>query len=152
MFEAGGLPVELCMMGNSMCRRLCRFVFCRWNGLLPLRFTPIMPSAVSAYVSRFAAAGDVKVTSRDMRAGMSFSRISRAKTTEGTSGDPLAICLGGQWSANCNTYANDYLHPGYFCAMFGDLVCFPACVPRRLPRAVPKGWCTGPSCLVLTCR
>lgn len=91
--------------------------------MLPLRFMPIQPSAVSVYVARFAAAADVKVTTRDLRSGMAFSRVKHSMRTEGTSGDALTIRLGGQWSANCDTYANDYLHPGYFCAMFGHLVC-----------------------------
>lgn len=35
--------------------------------MLPLRFTPIQPSAVSVYVAQFAAAADEKVTTRDLR-------------------------------------------------------------------------------------
>ena len=57
----------------------CRFVFCRWYDLVPLRFCPIPVWSVASHLERFGAAGDMKITARDMRAGLAFGRIKHAQ-------------------------------------------------------------------------
>eukprot|EP00892_Ulva_mutabilis_P000609 jgi/Ulvmu1/10549/UM065_0002.1 len=98
------------------------FFFCRWVGMLPLRFIPLAPWAISAYVARFAAAADIKQTAQDMRTGMAFTRITHGQLHQGRHANRLAISLAGGWSANSQTYKEDYLHVGYFNAMMRNLI------------------------------
>lgn len=109
---------------------LCRFVICIWQGMLPLRFNPIFVASVSVYLARFAAAADVKVTARDMRTGMCFTRVVEA-TRRGTTENATSVSLGGKWKAGARTYANDYLHPGYYSAVFSHVVRGPCSLSRH---------------------
>lgn len=102
--------------------RARRYVFCRWYGLTPLRYCPLAPWAISAHIARFGAAANMKITARDLRTAMAFGRIKHAQVHKGGHEDRLAVSLAGGWSANANTYKNDYLHPAFFNALFSHLV------------------------------
>lgn len=101
---------------------VCRFCFCRYHGMVPLRFCPMMPAAMSHLINRFTASADMKTGTRELRTGMVFGRVMHAQLHHGGQENRGAICIGGQWSVNSNTYQNDYLHPAFFNAIFGDLV------------------------------
>lgn len=90
--------------------------------MLPLRFCPLAPWAISAFVARFGAAGNMKITARDLRTGMAFGRVKHAHVDGDGKENNMAVSLAGGWTVNSNTYANDYVHPAYFNALLGDLV------------------------------
>lgn len=81
-----------------------------------------MPAAMSQLVKRFTASADMMTNTRELRTGMTFARVSHAQIHRDGQENHTAICIGGQWSVNNNTYHNDYLHPAFFNALFADLV------------------------------
>lgn len=95
---------------------------------MPLRFCPLSPWSISAYLARFGAAADIKVTARDLRTGLAFGRIKHANLEAGGQENHIAISLAGGWAANGDTYKKDYLHPAFFSALFSDTVRSP---PQR---------------------
>lgn len=99
-----------------------RFVLCRWSEMLPLRYLPSSPDAMSAYVRRFGAAADIKMTTRDLRTGMVFSRVKVSQIDEYKPENSVHIALSGQWSPDATTYKCDYLHPAFFNALFSHVV------------------------------
>ena len=103
---------------------VCRFVFCRWYDLVPLRFCPIPVWSVASHLARFGAAGHMKITARDMRTGLAFGRIKHAQLDSDGHENRIAVSMAGGWSVNGQTYKGDYLHPAFFSALFSDLVRF----------------------------
>ena len=101
---------------------VCRFCFCRYHGMVPLRFIPMAPYAMSALLARFLASTDIHALSREMRTGMVFGRVIQGHLHHNGHENRTAIAVGGQWSTNCNTYQTDYPHPAFLNALFGDLV------------------------------
>lgn len=100
----------------------CRFCFCRYHGMVPLRFVPLAPYAISALVARFTAAADMKVLSRELRTGMVLGRIIQAQLHHNGQENRVAIAHAGQWSLNSSTYQTEYLHPSILHSLLGDLV------------------------------
>lgn len=100
----------------------CRFCFCRFHGMVPLRYIPLAPFAMSALLARFTAAADKKALTRELRSGMVFGRMLQAQLFHNGHENRVSIANGGQWSINCDTYQNEYLHPAFLNALFGDLV------------------------------
>ena len=92
--------------------------------MLPLRFTPIPPWAVSVYVARFGGGADIALTTRDLRTGMAFESVKKGTLGPGEV-DRVMVSLRGQWSANSSTFQNDYLHPAYYNAAFSHMVSHP---------------------------
>lgn len=80
------------------------------------------PWAVSALVARFGAAGNMKVTARDLRTGLAFGRVKHAHVDGDGVENHMAVSLAGGWTVDSRTYANDYVHPAYFNALLGHLV------------------------------
>lgn len=102
---------------------MCRFCFCRYHGMVPLRFIPMAPYAMTALLSRFTAAADKKALHREMRSGSVFGRMTQAQLIHNGHENRTAIANNGQWSLNCSTFQTEYCHPAFLNAIFGDLVC-----------------------------
>lgn len=123
-----GLPLTLCRMldvGSFVIihvRPLCRFVFPRWHGMVPLRHTPMSSAALLALLRVFASAADVKIDGKDFRSGMVFTRVARAHA-RGRTENHVSIAVNGQWNPGANTPENDYLHPGIYSVALAHQVC-----------------------------
>eukprot|EP00892_Ulva_mutabilis_P012000 jgi/Ulvmu1/9172/UM005_0271.1 len=94
------------------------FVFCRWHEMVPLRYIPSSPQAISTYCNMFGAGADMAITARSLRTGMVFQRIKYAEVARDGKPNSVHIALAGQWTPEAQTFQQDYLHPGYYNALF----------------------------------
>lgn len=77
------------------------------------------------YVRRFGGAANMAFTSRDLRTGMVFNRIKMSQVSD-VPENSVHIALAGQWTPEGKTYQCDYLHPGFFNALYSHTVCVPS--------------------------
>ena len=119
------------LRAEPMLAKLCRYVFCRWVHMLPIRTCPNSPHAISVYVWRFGGAANMAFTTRDLRTGMVFNRIKVSQLNDAPE-STVHIALSGQWTPEGNTYQCDYLHPGYFNSLYAHQVSIFPAAPRWL--------------------
>jgi len=100
----------------------CRFVFCKWHGMVPLRYCPVSEWVISAWIQRYASAADLKVTGRDMRAGMALTHMVQANAA-GEHHITNELSIIGQWCPSGKTAETTYLHQGYYNAAMAHRVC-----------------------------
>lgn len=90
--------------------------------MVPLRGTPSSPESFSLYCRAFGAAGNMKVTARDLRPGMVFNRMKISQVDDTKCQNDIHISLSGQWSPNASTFKCDYLHPAFFNSLYSHVV------------------------------
>lgn len=90
--------------------------------MVPLRFVPSAPQAISALANVFGAASGVEITARSLRTGMVLARVQHAQLEECGRENYVHIALIGQWTPDGDTYQHDYMHPGFFNAMYSHVV------------------------------
>lgn len=64
---------------------------------------------------------------------MVFARVKTTQIDDTKPVNALHISLAGQWSPDAQTYKRDYVHPGFFNALYSQVVRLPCPLLRLVP-------------------
>lgn len=120
MRACGGRHLDVCQ--HVIDTTACRFVFCRWLGMIPLRPIPTPEWAISTWLQRYSAGADNNALGKEMRAGLAFVEIAGAHV-RGQMHNAVELSITGQWSPASKTAETTYLNQGYYVAVMAHKVC-----------------------------